>query len=153
MAIADSHHDLADPTASKSLDALIDLHSYSLDTLRDMQKMAEKTEPAFRPMVEQFCALHSRHAASLDAMAREMGGLPDADGSYMGTINRAIVSLRAVFDTIDASVMDNVRSGEARVLAAFDHALQIDPAQQHLQALIKMRAELSSLLDTTRHLG
>lgn len=153
MAIPDSHRNLADHTASKSLDALIDLHSSCVDTLRGLQKMAEKAEPAFRPVVDQFCALHSRHAAYLDAMAREMGGVPDVDGSYMGTINRAVVSLRAVFDTIDAGVMDNVRSGEGRVLAAFDHALQIDPAKEHLQALTKMRAELSSMLDATSHLG
>lgn len=153
MAITDSHHDLADQTGPKSLDALIDLHSCCVDTLRGMQKMAEKAEPAFRPVVEQFCAIHSRHVAHLDSMVREMGGVPDADGSYMGTINRAVVSLRAVFDTIDANIMDNVRSGEGRVLAAFDHALQIDPKKEHLQDLTKMRAELSSLLDATSHLG
>ena len=139
-----------DPAARESLDTLIGLHTLSVDTLRGFQKMSEKAEPEFRPVVERFRALHTRHTARLDAMVREMGGVPDADGSFMGTVNRAVIGLRAVFDTIDAGVMDNIRSGEDRVLDAFDNAAQISLPQGHVQALTEMRAELSAVLADTR---
>ncbi len=153
MSMFDTHANPADLAAHESLDALIDLHTSSVDTLRGFQKMTEKAEPTFRPVVERFCALHTRHVARLDTMVREMGGVPDADGSFMGTVNRAVVTLRAAFDTIDAEVMDNIRSGEDTVLAAFDRAMQTSLPQGHVQALTQMRAELFGLLTETAHLG
>lgn len=153
MSMFDNHTNPADIAASESLDALIDLHTGSIDTLRGYQKMAEKAEPAFRPVIEGFCALHIRHTARLDTMVREMGGVPDADGSFMGTVNRAAVTLWAVFDTIDADVMDNVRSGEEKIFVAFDRAMQASLPQGHLQSLTQMRAELSDMLNETAHLG
>jgi uncharacterized protein (TIGR02284 family) len=153
MSMFDNHTNPADLAASESVDALMDLHTGSIDTLRGFQKMAEKADPAFRPTVEGFCALHTRHAARLDTMVREMGGVPDADGSFMGTVNRAVVTLRATFDTIDAGVMDNVRRGEDSVLAAFDRAMRTSLPQGHMHALTEMHAELSAMLRETAHLG
>jgi uncharacterized protein (TIGR02284 family) len=153
MSMFDNHTNPADIAANESLDSLIDLHTSSVDTLRGFQKMAEKAEPSFRPVVEGFCAMHIRHAARLDTMVREMGGVPDADGSFMGTVNRAVVTLRATFDDIDADLMDNIRNGEETVLAAFDRAMQTSLPQGHVQALTQMRAELSAMLNETAHLG
>ncbi len=153
MSMFDGHTNPADAAARESQDALIDLHTSSVDTLRGFQKMAEKAEPAFRPVADGFCALHTRHVARLDAMVREMGGVPDANGSFMGTVNRAVVTMRAVFDTIDAGVMDNVRNGEDNVIAAFDRALQCSLPQGHVQALTQMRGELSAMLNDTTRVG
>lgn len=136
--------------ASESLDALIDLHTLSVDTRLGFEKMVEKAEPSFRPVSERFLALHIRHVARLDTMVREMGAVPDAAGSFMGTVNRAVVTLRAAFDAIDADVIAQIRTGEDSVLKAFDRAVAASLPQGHLQALTQMRAELSGLLDETR---
>jgi uncharacterized protein (TIGR02284 family) len=139
--------------ASDSLEALILLHMLSVDTRRGFEKMVEKAEVEFRPTAERFNALHDRHVVRLDNMVREMGGLPDEDGSFMGAVNTAVVSLRAVFDAVDNEVMDRVRSGEENVLAAFDRAIAASLPQGHREALTQMKAELTGLLDETRHLG
>jgi uncharacterized protein (TIGR02284 family) len=149
MSMFDNETTAADVAAKESLNALIDLHISSVDALRGYQKMVEKAEPAFRPVVERFSALHTRHVARLDVMVREMGGVPDADGSFMGSINRAVVTLRAMLDAVDADVMDNIRDGEEHVFAAFDRAVQASLPQGHRQALTDMRAELSALLTET----
>ena len=143
----------AEPAADESLEALVGLHTISVDTLHGFQKMSEKAEPEFRPVVDRFCAVHIRHAARLDTMVREMGGIPDASGSFMGTVNRAVVGLRSIFDTIDAGVMKNVREGEDRVVAAFNNALRSSLPQGHQQALTQMQAELAAVLADTRHLS
>jgi uncharacterized protein (TIGR02284 family) len=132
--------------ASESLDALIDLHTQSVDTHRGFDKMVEKAEPSFRPVVDRFLALHTRHVARLDRMVREMGAVPDAAGSFMGTVNRAVVTMRAAFDAIDSDTMAQIRSGEEYVIAAFDRALATSLPQGHMAALSEMRAELASLL-------
>lgn len=138
----------ADPT--ESLDALIDLHTRSTDSARGFQKMVEKAEPGFRPVAERFLALHERHVARLDNMIREMGSLPDEGGSFMGTINRTVVAVRAAVDAIDKDVTAQIASGEKHVLSAFDRAIKASLPQAHLQALIQMQAELTSLIADMR---
>ncbi len=132
--------------AGESLDALIDLHRQTVDTHRGFEKMAEKAEPSFGAVVQRFLALHTRHLARLDQMVREMGAVPDAEGSFMGTVNRAVVSMRAMFDHIDADTMKQIRSGEDYVLEAFDRAIATSLPQGHDAALHEMRGQLVSLL-------
>ncbi len=130
----------------ESLDALIDLHKQSINTLLGFEKMAEKAEPSFHDVVQRFVALHSRQTSRLDQMVREMGAVPDTDGSFMGTVNRAVVTMRAIFDEIDADTMKQIRSGEEFVLAAFDRAIAASLPQDHDRALNQMKGELVSLL-------
>ena len=134
-----------------ALDAMIALHTRSLDTEQGFAKMVEKAEPAFRPIAQRFGDLHARHVTRLGAMVRELGGEPDADGSFMGTVNRAVVTLRSVFDQIDDDVMVQVRNGEDFVLTSFDGAIAERQSPEHHRALVEMRAELAALLDETRH--
>lgn len=138
---------------SESLGALIALHTLTVDTQRGFTKMVEKAHADFRPVADRFSALHGRHIGRLANMVREMGGQPDADGSFMGTINSTVVSLRAVFGTIDIGVMDQIRSGEQNLLAAFALALRVSLPKGHHEALAQMQGELTQLLHETRHLG
>lgn len=129
------------------------LQRRTVDVLAGYVSMADKAEPSFRPVVERFRALHDRHNAALTAMLIRMGQEPDTDGTFMGAVNRAVVSLRALFDDIDEDVMDAIRDGENHVLTAFDDAIASDgltiPDRQDLRA---MRDELTMLLQDTRHL-
>ncbi len=137
----------ADMLDQDHLEALIDLHTRSIDTLRGFETMVEKAVPAFRTIAEKFRALHARHVTRLATMVREMGGRPDSDGSFMGTVNRTVVTLRATFDTIDHQVIHQIHSGEAHVLAAFDRALGTRLPQRQIDALSWMRVELAGLLE------
>lgn len=136
-----------------SLGTVSHLHTLSIDTLRGFQKMVAKAEADFLPTAKRFAALHSGQVAQLDKMVRDIGGVPDANGSFMGTVNVAVVSVRAVFDAIDMDVMDQIRSGEKNVIAAFDHAIEVSLPHGDRQALIKMKAELIQLLKETSGLG
>ena len=143
-----------DPGAAPdAVDELLTLQRRTADVLAGYQTMVDKAEPAFRPVVERFRALHDRQNVALSGMLVRHGHEPDADGSFMGTVNRAVVSLRALFDDIDADVMDSIRDGENHVLSAFDDAITaagMPPAD--VTALRDMRDELTVLLQDTRHL-
>ncbi len=140
-------------SATDGLDAVSQLHRLSVDTERGFTKMVEKAEPAFQDTATRFRDLHSHHLGRLNGMVRDMGGQPDVDGSLMGTVNVAVVSLRAVFDSIDFDVMDQVRSGEDNVVTAFDRAIGASLPQGHRDALMDMKNELITLLDETGKLG
>ena len=67
--------------SDESVETLLELHTLSVDVLSGFEKMVEKADPDFGIVAERFAALHTRHVARLATMAREIGGLPDTDGS------------------------------------------------------------------------
>lgn len=137
---------------ARDLDALADLHTRSVDALAGYETMVDKAEPEFRDVAERFRSIHARHVAALSEMLGQAGGEPDAGGSFMATVNKAVVGMRSLFDDIDAGVMNQIRSGEAHILDAFDAA--ISAAQPADQAhLIGMRGELQGALDAASTLN
>lgn len=151
-AILDASTEQPEGTEPQAHAAVADLHTRTVDALKGYVKMLEKAEPEFRPVVQRFHDLHARHATALATIVGALGGTVDEDGSFMGTINETVVSLRAFFDEIDEDVMDSVRSGEDHVLKAFDGALEFGLPADHQAAILAMREELVALLAETQHL-
>lgn len=134
-------------------DTVAEVHTRTVDALRGHETMVEKAEPEFRATAKKFRDLHDRHAVAITSILTEMGATVDEDGSFMGSVNKAVVSLRAFFDEIDDDVMDNIRNGEDHVLKAFDDALAGGGLRpEHETSLMSMRQELLALLDATSHL-
>lgn len=132
------------------VDTLIALHHRTVDALAGYAKMVEKAEPSFRPVAEEFRSLHTTQAQRMEHILADLGEEIDPDGTFMGTVNAAVVSVRAMFDAIDEGVMGNIRNGEDSVLGAFDDAIAASPDPTTTAALIDMRSALTSLLDRTR---
>jgi uncharacterized protein (TIGR02284 family) len=143
----------ADEVGHREADALMTLYDRTLDSVKGYAKMVEKAEPSFRDTAAQFHALHVGHAGELARMLADLGLEADADGTFMGTVNQAVVTFRAFFDDIDDDVMDQIRSGEDWVLKAFDAAIAEQDGTEASLRLREMQAELSALLEETRHLG
>lgn len=137
--------------AERATDALATLHTRIVDALAGFETMVDKAEPAFRPVAERFRTLHAHHAERIALMLSDAGRAPDDSGSFMSTLNRTVVSLRAFFDEIDEDVMESIRDGEKHVLDAFGEAIAAVPAPR-AEALSVLQAELSALLAETRHL-
>lgn len=140
----------ADAITEKAMDALMALHHRTVDALTGYVAMVDKAKPEFRHVAEQFHAMHARHAERLERFLDRAGYDPDPDGTWMGTVNAAVVTLRAVFDDIDADVMKNIRDGEAYVLKAFDTAIDAQVDAGIAAALHEMRDEVTTLLADTR---
>ena len=141
------------PEVVEDNDALQHLHDRITDALDGFRVMASEAEPAFRPVVERFVALHQTQAAAVADMLMARGAGDDLDGTLMGTVNKAVVSVRALFTGIDAGVLESIRSGEEHVLAAYDRAIGGVVAPVDAATLTAMRGTLITLLDDTRDLG
>lgn len=141
------------PGSEDFVDALVRLHNRTVDALAGYAKMVEKADASFKPVAEEFRALHATHAEQLVRLIAGYGREVDEDGTLMGSVNVAVVSLRALLDRIDSDVMDNIRSGEENVLTAFDEAIAAADDPALTTDLMHMRDELTALLDRTSSLG
>jgi uncharacterized protein (TIGR02284 family) len=132
--------------------ALAALHDRNIDMAKGFAKMVEKAEPSFRSTAERFRALHGRHTDALGRMLSDLGLNADSDGTFMGKVHQAVVSIRAFFDEIDEDVMDQVRSGERALLQAYEEAIAENTAQGFVAKLREMQAEVQAELTATAHL-
>lgn len=144
---------LLTPLPETAVDYLATLHTKYVDTVAGFAKMVEKAEPAFRPVAEDFLALHARHADTLARMLVAHGRDPDRDGTFMAAVNIAVVALRAFFDNIDVGVMTAIRDGEDRILTASDAALMQPIGAADTGEITEMRDELRTLLSPGVRVG
>lgn len=129
-----------------TLDRVVDAHTRTVDALAGYKTMVREAEPGFRSTAERFRDLHRKHAEELAAIVEANGREADEDGSYMATVNRAVVKTRSIFDVIDTNVMKAVRDGEAHVIEALQ-AVERERAPEPLVASVRrMREELETLL-------
>ncbi len=142
-----------DHTTQAPADALAAVHRRSVDSAAGFKTMVDRAEPEFRATAERFLAMHTEHAAVLARILADRGVVADHDGSFMGTINKAVVTFRSLVDQIDADVMQQVRSGEDWVLEAFDTAIAALGDAPEVARLHDMRSELTELLAKTMKLG
>jgi hypothetical protein len=133
--------------------SLVALHHRTVDALAGYATMVEKAEPEFKAIAEAFRALHAEQGTRLARMLAGLGHDVSPDGTLMGAVNVAVVSMRAAFDAIDADVMDAIRSGETYVLRAFEEAISANPDPAIRAPLQEMSDALGALLDRTQTVG
>lgn len=127
-------------------DALVALHRRSVDNVAGFAAMVSRAEPDFRVVAQRFHDLHQRHVGTLAQMLRDRGLQPESDGSFMATVNRVAVSIRSLFDDIDADVMRQIHNGEEWTPDTFDSAMASLRDAPEVARLHEMRAELTELL-------
>ena len=137
-------------TSQDTIDRIKALLDRSVDAREGFETVVEKAKPAFRPVAKDFLDLHRAHVDRITGLLSSMGGETEMPGTAMSSVNRAVVTLRSLLDEIDHDVLENIRSGEQHVVAAFDDVLSdpgIGAAQQDFR---EMKSELTKLLDVTR---
>ncbi|MCC6001310.1 MAG: DUF2383 domain-containing protein [Pararhodobacter sp.] len=135
-----------EPRPDDEIARLADLHTRLIDTLDGYDKAAEKAEPEFLGVVEEFRALHQGHARVVMAMLSALGHDPEADGSVIGTVNRAVIEVRSWFTEIGHNIMDGIADGEKRVLGDMEAAIAAATSIERRAALDQMRGDTITLL-------
>lgn len=134
------------PRQDDEIARLADLHTRLIDTLDGYDKAAEKAESEFLGVVEEFRALHQRHAQQVIAMLAALGHNPDPDGSVIGTVNRAVIEVRSWFSEIGHNIMDGIADGEKRVLEELDAAIAAATSIERRAELDQMRGDTITVL-------
>jgi hypothetical protein len=128
------------------LDLIADVHTHVLDTISGFDKMVEKAEPAFKATAQAFLTMHSRHETELAGYLAQAGREPDEDGSFFGTVNRAVIEARSWFTDIDEDAMKPVADGEKRVIDSYEKACEVGQTVEANAMLVQHVEEIRALL-------
>jgi uncharacterized protein (TIGR02284 family) len=120
---------------------LISLHTALIDAREGYRKAIEEAEsPAIVEQLRSVERLHAAAHARIHGILTARGEAVDDGGSFMGTIHKAVVSVRSATFGLDEGSLGSFASGEENNLEAYDEAIgaEHDPA---------LRAQLTSHRD------
>jgi uncharacterized protein (TIGR02284 family) len=121
------------------IDQLKSLHTAAVDARKGYEEALEDSGKAgltdlFRDMIN----LHDRHADDLAGRLIASGEVADENGSFMATVHRTIMAVRALFGGLDESVLPGLIDGEQRnadhyreALADIDERIARDLVARH----------------------
>jgi uncharacterized protein (TIGR02284 family) len=119
-------------------DELKTLHTNAIDACHGYEEALNDAEgrgmtPLFRDMI----ALHTTNAEDLASILSRSGHLPDQTGSFMSTVHRVVISLRALFGGLDSTILPGLIDGETRNTKSYDQALERTDGSPELRGLLE----------------
>ncbi|WP_373510242.1 PA2169 family four-helix-bundle protein [Thiocapsa sp.] len=137
-----------------STEALATLQTRVIDASEGHAEGAERTDdPTMARVFQELHGMHKTHASTLGAALVTRGIEPDADGSFLQHVHKAIIDVRSAFGALGESAMPGVRDGEERILDLYDDTLNLAHGDAELAALLTtQRGEVAEAIDRMRAL-
>jgi hypothetical protein len=142
-----------DPAAWKRREALQHLMTRLVDAREGLDAMLKRAEPGIEPILRKIREEHHESIERVSAIMVGEGAEPDAEGSAMSTVNKAVVATRSLFDDLDEDVLKQVADGEQNVLEAFSGAIEEHDEGRVREELVEMRRDLNELLEEARRMA
>ncbi|WP_373510805.1 DUF2383 domain-containing protein [Thiocapsa sp.] len=144
---------MTDP--ADATEALVTLQTRLIDAGEGYAEGAKRAkradDPTMTRILQELRALHTTHAATLSATLMARGVEPDADGSFLQHIHKAVISVRSALGALGESAMPGVRDGEERFLSLYDDTLNLASSDAEVVALLEtQRREVSEAIDLMR---
>jgi uncharacterized protein (TIGR02284 family) len=120
------------------------LHTSLIDARSGYQEgLKDAHGQGLSPLFTDLIALHRRHAEAIAAELKRLGAPSDDRGSFMGTLDRAVMKLSSLVTKLDAKFLPNLIAGEQRVLVRYDKAIEASsPGNAEYAVLIGQRDAL-----------
>jgi uncharacterized protein (TIGR02284 family) len=128
-------------------DALSTLHTTLVDSRNGYEEaLKDAGKSGLVTLFEEMVALRQQASVELEPLLLRSGATPDADGSFMSTVHRTIISFQSMLTDLDETVLPGFIDGEKRVLGYYDDAISIAPEADR-QVLVRQRADLSDRIE------
>ena len=126
-----------------TLDQLKTLHTRAIDARNGYQEALDEAEGhGCSALFHDMIAVHESHARALAAELTKGGETPDDSGSFMSLVHEAIMNVRALFNSLDESVLPGLIDGEKRNVEKYDDALRAINSPPLTPLLTSQRDEL-----------
>ena len=117
--------------------SLVSLHTAILDALNGYDEAIKRAErPDLKAIFQRVQAVHERAHAELHEALRAKGLAPDHSGSFMSTVNKAIISARSALIGLDDGSLSSFASGEERIVEDYDKAIEDNQYDSSLVAIL-----------------
>ncbi len=123
-------------------EALVTLQTRVLDASEGHAEGAARADdPTMARVFQELHVLHKTHAAALGAALVARGIEPDADGSFLQYVHKAIITVRSAVGALGESAIPGVRDGEERLLGLYDDTLNVTTGDAELIALLRSQRD------------
>lgn len=132
---------------AEHIDNLKSLHTILIDSKHGYEEALSDAEgrgmtQLFRDMI----TLRIHDAGELATVLATLGEKPDDSGSFMTTVNRAIISIRSLFGGLDESILPGLIDGEKRIVGYYDSALETAGSSVDREILTRQRQNLLKII-------
>jgi uncharacterized protein (TIGR02284 family) len=132
---------------AQHIDNLKSLHTVLIDSKNGYQEALVDAEgrgmsQLFHDMIE----LRGRDADEIANILTTLGEVPNDKGSFMTKVNRAVISLRALFGELDERILPGLIDGEKRISGYYDEALDTAGSSVDREVLTRQRQNLHKVI-------
>ena len=114
-----------------------ELHTALVDTCNGYQEAIKDTDkPELRALFRRAKVIHEKAHAEIHAFLSTTSGSPDDEGSYMSTVHKTVISLRAATVGLDDGSLSAFASGEETLAEAYDKAIENNGDDHQLCGLL-----------------
>ncbi len=115
---------MAIDTTTERIDALKTLHTSLIDTRNGYEEAIDQAKAGDHTnLFRDMAGLHTASGADLALQLTALGEAADTSGSFMTTVHRTVIDVRAFISGLGDSVLPSMISGEERILGTYDDAI------------------------------
>ena len=137
------------------LDALKHLHTALIDTRKGYEE-AKKDGPQSEllPLFERMITEHAEAEQTVADVLTRAGEMAEMDGSFMTTVNRAVISLRSMITGLGENILPALINGEQMNMKKYDAALEAGGlAETDRTAVDTCRSRLKTAITRMEHMA
>ena len=105
-------------------DSLKKLHTDLVDNRNGYEEAVKDAELPLKAFFAEMVALKEKDHAELHGALTRLGEKPDEDGSFMSTVHKTVISVRAAVTGLGTSALSSFVMGEEQIVDAYDTALK-----------------------------
>jgi uncharacterized protein (TIGR02284 family) len=117
-------------------DSLKKLHTSLVDNRKGYEKAVEDGEPNVKPLFSEMAALKEKDHAELHAGLTKLGEKPDESGSFMATVHKTVIGVRAATTGLGTNSLSSFVMGEKQVVDEYDKAIEECSSNRDLVATL-----------------
>jgi uncharacterized protein (TIGR02284 family) len=105
-------------------ESLKKLHTDLVDNRNGYEEAVKDAEPPLKAFFAEMVALKEKDHAELHGALSRLGEKPDEDGSFMSTVHKTVISVRAAVTGLGTNALSSFVMGEEQIVDAYDTALK-----------------------------
>lgn len=132
---------------AEHIDSLKNLHTVLVDSKHGYEEALEDADGrGMSQLIQDMIALRVKDAGEIANELSTLGEKTDENGAFMTTVNRAIISLRALFSGLDESILPGLIDSEQRIVKYYDSALETVGSSVDREMLTRQRQNLLKII-------